>query len=138
MVVEAKVPPAASRPAAQLENEEEVSLADLLARVQERRQAGMRFVTATCLDLGGKLEVLYHFDADLKLSTLRLTVDKDAAVPSISGIYLCAFLVENEMKELFGLRVKDIAIDYQGRLLLSEGGPITPMLKSAPGAQGNA
>ncbi len=50
-------------------------------------------------------------------------------VPSLSGITVATVLIENEMKELFGLKVKGIAIDYGGNMLLAHDSPVTPMLK---------
>lgn len=121
------------RAVVRLEAAEEVPVADLLARAARFHEAGFRFVTATCLDRGANLEVLYHFDHDLELHTIRTTVAKDAAVPSLTPVYLCAFLVENEMFELFGLKVEGMAIDFGGGLLLTVDAPRMPMLKSAPG-----
>jgi Ni,Fe-hydrogenase III component G len=92
-------------------------------------------VTATCLDGDGVLELYYHFSDGAHLSHLHLVVPKGTIVPSISGIYLCAFLVENEISELFGLTITGMAIDYKGRLLLNEDGPVTPMLKRPQATQ---
>ena len=38
-------------------------------------------------------------------------------------------LVENEMKELFGLNVTNIIVDYGGHLLLSDDDLVSPMAK---------
>ena len=75
------------------------------------------------------LDVIYHFDKDFELKNFRLTVKRGEAVPSISKIYFCAILVENEMKELFGLNVENIAIDYGGHMLLSDDELSSPMAK---------
>ncbi len=116
-------------------NVETIAVADLLKRVQELCDQDSRFVTATCLDLGDRFEVLYHFDKGLELKHLRVLVGKDEEVPSLSGIYLCAFLVENEMRELFGINIAGIALDYKGRLLLTEECPKRPMLKMEKDAE---
>jgi hypothetical protein len=77
-------------------------------------------VTTSCVDLGeDNLDVLYQFDKDLELHNLRIKVKRGEEVPSISKIYFCALLVENEMKELFGLNITGIAIDYGGHMLLA-------------------
>ncbi len=113
----------------QIPNVETVAAEELLDRAQVAADRGLRFVTATCLDGRDSLEVYYHFAEGDSLSHLRVIVPRGRSLPSISGIYMCAFLVENEIKELFGLAITDIVIDYKGRLLLTEGGPVTPMLK---------
>jgi ech hydrogenase subunit D len=50
------------------------------------------------------------------LKHLRLTVAKDAFVPSLSPVFFAAFLVENEIQDLFGVRFQGLVIDY-GRTL---------------------
>lgn len=120
------------RPPVQIPDVETILLEDLHARVRAAAERSLRFVTATCLDGGDNFELYYHFADGVRMSHLRVVVRKGVSVPSISGIYLCAFLVENEISELFGLPITDIAIDYKGRLLLNEDGPVTPMLKNPP------
>ena len=113
---------------------EEVPVTALLGRVKELHDTGWRLVTATCVDRGETLEVNYHFDREYELLTLRTAVAKTESLPSLTPIYLCAFLVENEMFELFGLKVEGMAVDFGGGLLLAKDAPRTPMLKSAPPA----
>ncbi|MGQ9674285.1 MAG: NADH-quinone oxidoreductase subunit C [Chloroflexota bacterium] len=115
---------------AAIPNVETVARGDLLGKVRELYEQKARFITATCLDLGDKLEVFYHFDKDLQMKHLRVLVGKDEEVPSISGVYFCAFLVENEMQEMFGLKIGGLVLDYKGRLLLTEECPKLPMLKA--------
>lgn len=104
-----------------IENLIEIQKEALLSEVQGMMYNGYRFVTTTCVDLGDEtLEVTYHFDKDLTLKNLRFKVGRDEEVDSISKIYFCALLVENEMKELFGLKVTNIVIDYGGHLLLTD------------------
>jgi NADH:ubiquinone oxidoreductase subunit C len=108
----------------------EISKDQLLGEVQKMQYDNFRFVTATCVDTGdGNFDVFYHFDKDYELKNYRIKVAKGEEVPSVSKIYLCALLVENEMKELFGLNVTNIAIDYGGHMLLSDDAPDAPMAK---------
>ena len=43
-------------------------------------------------------------------------IGTDEEVPSISQVYDCAFLYENEMRELFGVHIQHIAPDMQDKL----------------------
>ena len=110
----------------------EISKDQLLAEVKRYADSKARFVTGVCSDLGDKLEITYYFNASpgMDMSALRFVVGKDEEVPSMTGIYLTAVLIENEMKELFGLQVKDLAIDFGGHMLLAQDSPVLPMLKS--------
>ena len=89
-------------------------------------------MTAVCSDLDEHLEVTYFFslNAGTVMNGLRYKVAKDEDVPSFSGVTLATVLIENEMKELFGLKVTDLAIDYGGHLLLAQDSPVTPLLKT--------
>jgi ech hydrogenase subunit D len=115
-----------------IDNLRDISKDQLAAEAKKYADAKARFVTGVCNDLGDKLEVTYYFNSypTLEMSALRFSVGKDEDVPSITGIYLTSVLIENEMKELFGLKVKDIAIDFGGHMLLAQDSPVLPMLKS--------
>jgi len=113
-----------------IENVIEISVDQLLIEVQNAMYDEYRFVTCTCVDTAdGKLDIYYHFDKKLVLKNLKISVKKGDEVPSVSKIYFSALLVENEMKELFGLNVTNILIDYGGHMLLSDDELTSPMLK---------
>jgi NADH:ubiquinone oxidoreductase subunit C len=118
-----------------LKNTTEIPLDSLLNAVAARHPNGFRFVTITCTDLGETFDLLYHFDKDYILENLRVKLPKGTPLPSISHIYFAAVIVENEMKDLFGLDITGLAIDYEGKFLLSDGSPKAPMCKAAPVAQ---
>ena len=108
----------------------EISKDQLLAEVQNMLFNNYRLITATYIDTGNEeFAVIYHFDKDLEMTNFRLTVKKEEEVPSISKIYFSALLVENEMKELFGLNVTNILVDYGGHFLLSDDDLESPMAK---------
>jgi ech hydrogenase subunit D len=107
-----------------------VSLDDMIEKVAKKKVEGYRFVTMSCAQLDeNTIDILYHLDKDLKLINFRLTVPKNAAVPSISPVYFAAFLVENEMQDLFDIRFTGLVIDYERTLYLEEEVKITPFCK---------
>lgn len=111
-----------------LENISDITIDQVLGTAQKMYFEKYRFITITCVEVGANtVDLIYQFDRDLTLKQFRLRVGKDEEVPSISQIFFCALLVENEIKELFGVTVTDIVIDYGGHLLLSDGAPSTPM-----------
>ena len=114
-----------------IENLVDITVDHLLAEVHQCKFEGYRFVTATSVDNGdGTIDVLYHFDKDFAMKNFKITVNKEDKVPSISKDYFSAVLVENEIKELFGVKIVDIAIDYGGRMLLSDEQMNSPMLRN--------
>ena len=86
----------------------------LLEKVQEMREDGYRLVQIGCTPLEG-FQLDYSFDREGKFIDLRFTIPReDPELPSVTGIYLCAFTYENELHDLFGIEVTGIAIDYGG------------------------
>jgi ech hydrogenase subunit D len=96
----------------------------------QKKAEGYRFVTMTCTALDQEtVDILYHFDKDYKLEHLRLTVARHMPLPSISDVYFAAFLVENELQDLFGLRFRGLALDYNQTLYLDQEVAMAPFCK---------
>jgi len=114
-----------------MENLIKIDKSALVGEGKKLMEAGAKFVTAVCNDLDKELEVTYFFSTNrgTEMKGLRCAVGKEEEVQSISGVTLAAVLIENELQELFGLKVKGIAIDYGGHMLLAHDSPTTPMLK---------
>lgn len=89
---------------------------ELRPAAQMFHDEGWRLITATTVPRQAGRTVLYHFERGERLRHLRIELPPDGSVPSIGSIFPGAFLVENEMRELQGLAVTDLAIDYGGRL----------------------
>ncbi len=96
---------------------EAIPVTALLERVQLMHAEGWRLVQVCCTRLVADQEVSYSFDRGGTLRTLRVSVPiRDPELPSISSFYWSAFLYENEMHDLFGVRVTGMAVDYHGHL----------------------
>ena len=89
---------------------------DLVGIVAQLFAEGYRLVQVGCSTLPSAYELTYSFDKEYRLRHQRITVAPDEAVPSISVIYPSAFLYENEIHDLFGVIITNIAVDYQGTL----------------------
>jgi ech hydrogenase subunit D len=93
-----------------------VEVGNLIGKVEEFRDGGYRLVQINCSKVGDVYEINYSFDKDYVFKNLRITVIADTEIPSISGMYWGAFIYENEMHDLFGIRVKGMNIDFKGHL----------------------
>ena len=52
---------------------------------------------------------------DLEMTNLRVEVPAQGArIPSISPLYGCAFIYENEIHDLFDVTVDNLEVDFQG------------------------
>ncbi|MBK9138173.1 MAG: NADH-quinone oxidoreductase subunit C [Verrucomicrobia bacterium] len=100
---------------------------NLLHEVAVLRQQGYRLVTLTCLDQGTGHTVYYHFDKAYQPLHLRLEIPDGQELCSVSSLYPAAMIVENEIKDHFGVKFTGLALDFQGRLMLTEAAPKTPM-----------
>ena len=88
----------------------------LLEKVRAKKAQNYRLVQISATQLPGQIELTYSFDLNSQLSNLRLSLPGEAPqLPSISSIYLCAILYENEIHDLFGVRVEGMAIDFKGK-----------------------
>ncbi len=121
-----------------------ISIDALLDKVRTMREKSARLVQISATRAQEQLELTYSFDLSGSLVSYRLHVPvAQAWVPSISSIYWCAFLYENEMHDLFNLQVDGMAVDFQGNLYKTAvkyafAGPGTPTVaapKTAPAAQ---
>lgn len=88
----------------------------LPAAARRLRAEGWRLITATAVPESDGWMLLYHFEREEQLRHLRMRIGRTDAVAAIDDVYPAAFLVENEMSELQGIRVSGMSVDYAGRL----------------------
>ena len=126
-----------------MENEISVDESRLISAVQKMLAEKARFCTATCLDLEDKFEVIYHFEPKESVEPLkhiRVRIAKEDTLPSVSGIYFCAALVENEIQDQFDIKISGMALDFGRRFLRAKGSPkfslLKPHLKKEKGESG--
>ena len=93
-----------------------ITIDALLEKVRAKKAQDCRLVQISATQLPGQIELTYSFDLNSQLSNLRLSLPgEEPHLPSISSIYLCAILYENEIHDLFGVQVDGIAIDFKGK-----------------------
>lgn len=104
-----------------------ITLDEVIPTAKRMFHDGWRFITQTVVDRGEEgFDILYHYDKELQEQDYRLTVLKGAVIPSMSGVYFAALLVENENRDLFGLAYDGLILDFNRTLYLEEAGdPIT-------------
>lgn len=107
----------------------DVTLENLMGQTAQLRQQGYRLITLTCVDTGNGHDILYHFDKNYQMDHFRLHLPTGATLTSICSLYPAAMIVENEIKDHFGIAISGLSIDFQGRLVLTEDAPRAPMNK---------
>jgi ech hydrogenase subunit D len=86
----------------------------IISKSAEYKNKGYRLVQISCTALKDRIELSYSFGKGYTLENLRINLPDKKEVPSISGVYWSAFLYENEIHDLFGVKITGIAIDYKG------------------------
>jgi len=112
-----------------------IEVKELQERVKEFYGQGFRLVQICCTKLAEGLELNYSFDKNFEFINLRINLAvANVEVPSVSNIYWNAFLYENELHDLFGINIKNMAIDYKGSFYRTAvKWPFNPPLDTAKG-----
>lgn len=95
---------------------EAIEVVDLVERVKQFRKDGCRLVQISATRLPNLVQVTYSFERENRIANLRLHLPAaEAKLPSVSGVFWCAFLYENELHDLFNIAVDGIAVDFHGK-----------------------
>jgi len=91
----------------------------VVGEVMKMKNDGYRLVTFSTyqVDEDG-LGILYHFDKNLETTHLRLTVKRKDSIPSVSGVYFAALLVENEIRDQWDVKFDGLVLDFNRTLYL--------------------
>ena len=118
---------------------------ELLSKCMELKKSGLRFSQACAAFYEGNYELSYSFadDQTYEYKTIRLTAGLKEEIPSVTDIIPTAVFYENEMAEMYGVKINMISLDYKNRLYrITEEAPLLPKeakeAKEAKSAQGNA
>jgi ech hydrogenase subunit D len=94
---------------------EPITAETLLEKVREKKRQNWRLVQIGATRLSEQFQLTYSFDLESRLVSLRLHLRAtEPRVPSISSIYGCAILYENELHDLFGITADGLTVDFRG------------------------
>ncbi len=93
-----------------------ISMDEFLAQVITMKMEDWRLAQICAARLEDGYEMSYSFCKDYNMVTLRLVVGTEDKIPSITQIYSCAFIQENEASELFGVKIENLNMDYHRKL----------------------
>jgi ech hydrogenase subunit D len=119
-------------------NIELISVDQLRDKVRVLHEQGQRLVQISATRLPDSVELTYSFDLNDRLTNLRLCLPgTDTHLPSISSIYGCAILYENEIHDLFNVQVEGLTVDFKGNFYKTAvkfpfGSTKAPCAKPAP------
>lgn len=97
------------------QNIQVIQTGDLLSRAVQMKHEGYRLVAISATTKEG-IELTYSFDKEYDFINIRLEIDGETEIDSISSLYSYAFLYENEIKELFGVKIRNLSLDFNNQL----------------------
>ena len=83
---------------------------------QKLKFAGYHLMQQCATRIPDAYELIYTFGKGLEVKQLKITLPENEEISSITSIFPCAFIYENEMHDLFGVQIKMINIDFEGKL----------------------
>lgn len=100
---------------------------DIHSDAQRRLSEGWRYVQILAVNKDDGVDLVYSYMLDGNLENLIVPdVPRDAHLPSISDVFLEAFVCENEIHDLFGVTFDGLVIDFLGNFYrLSSEKPMT-------------
>lgn len=111
---------------------EELPLAGVHDLAAARHAEGWRYVQILAVNTEEGIDLVYSYMKDSYMKDGHLAnfnvsgVKQTDVVPSITDLYLEAFVCENEIHDLFDVAISDIAIDFGGMFYqLAEKAPMT-------------
>ena len=105
----------------------EVPLAEVHDLAARRAEEGWRYVQILAVNTEEGVDLVYSYMKDGHLENFTVkAVQKTDVVPSITDVFLEAFVCENEIHDLYGVAIENIAIDFGGMFYqLAEKAPMT-------------
>lgn len=110
-----------------LENLEIIDIDEIHNRAAKLKDEGYRFAAMTCEKVDQEYEFIYHFDLNYSIRNIKARFNGDKPIKSISNIYKAAYLIENEIQDLYGFTFENLIIDYRGNLYMVPNGPKNPL-----------
>lgn len=95
---------------------EEIEVGALMPRCAALKSGGWRLCQIHSVRVPGGYELTYTLAKDYALHNFRLKVGEEEEIPSITPIYGCAWIYENEIAELFGVNIVNILTSYDRKL----------------------
>ncbi len=95
---------------------ETVDIPTLYKIMLERQRAGYRLAQICATAYEGGNELIYSIVDNYTFENYKVIVPIDEEINTISDFFPSAMLYENEMKELFDVKIKSINPDYNNKL----------------------
>ena len=111
---------------------ETVDIPTLYNIMLEKQRTGYRLAQICATAFEGYNELIYSVAKEYTFENYKVIVPIDTEINTISDFFPSAMLYENEMKELFDVKIKSINPDYNNKFFRSaKKAPFTTEVKEA-------
>lgn len=103
---------------------------ELYSIMHEKSDSGYRLAQICSVAFEGYNEIIYSVAKDYEMENYKIDLPIDEEIKSFSDIFPAANLYENEIKELWGVNVVGMALDYQNNFYrIAEETPFKKQIK---------
>lgn len=95
---------------------EEIPVGELMPKCAALKSQGWRLCQIHAVRIPEGYELTYSLAKDYDMHHYKLIISEAETVPSVTPVYQCAFLYENEIAELFGVNIENILMSYDRKL----------------------
>lgn len=98
-----------------VDNKTQITISDIKNEAKKRLDDNWAFVQLMALKTSRSYDLIYTYRKDNILENIVIKdIKQDEPIESITDYYFQAFVFENEINDLYGLNVVNIAIDFKG------------------------
>lgn len=92
-----------------------ITASEIVQRAEQFAKEGYRLIQIHCTKTPTEMFIIYTFEKEnLQFENLKMPVTVGETVPSISGVFFGAFLYENEIHDLYGVKFSGMVVDFKG------------------------
>lgn len=95
---------------------ETIDVGELMPRCAMLKSYGWRLCQIHVVRTSDGYELTYTLAKDYDLYNYKIVIAEAAPVPSVTPIFACAWMYENEIVELYGVNIKNILMNYEKKL----------------------
>ncbi len=112
---------------------QDISLDSLVSTAERLKREGWRCVQMLCVNTDNGVDLTYSFSKLNELANYQVRgVTQGTSVPSIQNLFLGIFPFENEAKDLFGVDIEGMVLDFAGKFYaVAEREPMTILTPEA-------
>ena len=89
---------------------------EILEYAQRMHEVHYRLIQISATRISDRIILDYTYGRGYEARNFKTEIPGDGEIPSISGVFYPAFLYENEIHDLYGIHIRHLEIDYEGKL----------------------